>query len=337
MVTASLLAALCLLLVIGFNESARGGVEVPTWADFFGSRQYRRFLELVEDYFVEHRIPFRMLEGVVSLPSQGNGSVGLGLTNLAQACHQVEQDDWPILIWEHFDQIVISLEETRALRSEMEDFEKIRHRLLAQIWPDETLESIGPESVIHRVHLRDTVTVLAVDSPTSLVSVSAENARQWGLSESELFHIGLQNVREQYPPKITLHGFNQTPILLLTSSHICLPANALLLPKYQRCMGMYGCLLGLPHRQVILCHPIDDGQLLPAVGMMLNALPKMYQQGPWSISPNLYWYHDGRFTNLPYESGNTVRFMPPAEFIDLLQSLSGDELEDEYPYEPDTE
>lgn len=330
MATAFLLAAVCVLLAMRFNESAPDRLEVPIWADFFGPGQFLRFLDLVQDYFRNRHIQFTMLDGVVSLPSLGDGGkVGLGLTNIAQACHQMDETDWPALIGEHFDHIVLSLQETRSLKDKMGDFEQIRSRLLVQVWPEETLETVGPENIVHHVHLRDTASILAIDSPMSLMSVSVEHAKKWGQSTEELFRIGLQNVLEKHPPQVSPYELGETPIMLMTGQHICLPANVLLLRHYPGCLGRYGSLLGLPHREVILCHPIDDEKVLPALGMMLNALPKMYQEGPWSISPNLYWFHNGRFTNLPYESGNTVRFMPPPEFVDLLQEVAGPEMDAE--------
>jgi hypothetical protein len=52
----------------------------------------------------------------------------------------------------------------------------------------------------------------------------------------------------------------------------------------------------------------------------------MEREGPGSITPNLYWYRDGRFTLLPYEIANKqFNFRPPDELVDLMNQLAADE------------
>ena len=49
----------------------------------------------------------------------------------------------------------------------------------------------------------------------------------------------------------------------------------------------------------------------------------MHHDGPGSLSPYLYWYHDGEFTVLPYESeDDALTFVPPDEFVDVMDELT---------------
>jgi hypothetical protein len=48
----------------------------------------------------------------------------------------------------------------------------------------------------------------------------------------------------------------------------------------------------------------------------------MFEQGPGSISPDLYWWREGSVTLLPSQfDGSNIQFMPPDEFVQALNAL----------------
>jgi hypothetical protein len=60
-----------------------------------------------------------------------------------------------------------------------------------------------------------------------------------------------------------------------------------------------------------------------AVQTMLQVGMNAYQEGPGSLSPDLYWWHRGALTLLPSSIDRKgVQFFPPDAFVELLNSLS---------------
>lgn len=48
----------------------------------------------------------------------------------------------------------------------------------------------------------------------------------------------------------------------------------------------------------------------------------MNQEGPGSLSKNVFWYNENKLTNLPYELENgKLKFIPPNSFVEMLNSL----------------
>jgi hypothetical protein len=48
----------------------------------------------------------------------------------------------------------------------------------------------------------------------------------------------------------------------------------------------------------------------------------MYNEGPGSISNNLFWYYKGQYINLPYKKeAGKLHFFPPEAFLTMLNNL----------------
>ena len=84
-----------------------------------------------------------------------------------------------------------------------------------------------------------------------------------------------------------------------------------------------GVLLALPHRHAILLHRITDLSVIHAVNSMIPIARGMFEEGPGSLSPNLYWWQGGKITYLPaVVTDDKLNFYPPDEFVDMMNSLS---------------
>jgi hypothetical protein len=52
----------------------------------------------------------------------------------------------------------------------------------------------------------------------------------------------------------------------------------------------------------------------------------MYAEGPGSVTPEVFWWHDGALTPLGARlDGRTFVVAPPQAFVDLLEELGEDE------------
>ena len=97
---------------------------------------------------------------------------------------------------------------------------------------------------------------------------------------------------------------------------------ALMLDQLDGATSPNGTLVAIPHRHMLLFHSIHTADAIFAVQHLGVLAVNLDQQGPGSISPNLFWYRDGRFVNLPFRlEGDTFNFRPPDEFMKMLNGL----------------
>jgi len=311
--------------------------EAPSWANFFSADEYNRFIDLIERYFREKKLRYRLGDGVVFLEQTQRGdNHQLGLFNLAQLCARHSADDWNGIITDHFQTMEKSQREQHVLEERLTDFERVEELLSIRLWPEDYLGQIDSEKIIHRVDLPGTISALVFDLPSSIRNVTPEEAETWGKSHEELFAIALEQVRENcIPDKSDQQLSPQVAVRLLSDESFFVASHALLLDDYHsECVGGFGSLVGIPHRHVLLAYPIEDLNVVPAINLLIPILVGMEREGPGSISPRLYWYRHGEFTDLPYSiKDRSLNFFPPTEFVELLNLLGegeiGGEEEDE--------
>ncbi len=76
----------------------------------------------------------------------------------------------------------------------MTDFSKIRDRLVIRLMERENIPDWS--GLVTRVDLPLVPTYLALDLPSSIRSLHPEEVARWGVSNEELFAIGLQNAQQ---------------------------------------------------------------------------------------------------------------------------------------------
>jgi len=95
--------------------------------------------------------------------------------------------------------------------------------------------------------------------------------------------------------------------------------------NYPQVLGAKGTLVGIPHRHAVFLYPIETLEVVTACNILIPVISSMYHDGPGSISNNLFWYYNGEFITLPFEIGEKeLKFFPPEEFVDILNTLSED-------------
>ena len=52
----------------------------------------------------------------------------------------------------------------------------------------------------------------------------------------------------------------------------------------------------------------------------------MFLKGPGSLTPELFWFYEGKFEVLPViEKEDGLTFVPPPKFVDILNQLKAPE------------
>ena len=300
---------------------------LPVWARPLGKQGYRSFLSLIESYFANRHINVAIddEEGLVK-PDLTNFpySSTFGLQNIAQICQQADRDEWRDLITAHFDSIFEVKDEDNALRVQLDDFHKVKPQLRARLYPVDIVNHTT--EIVQRAGPEGTLEVLALDLPTTVRTVSSSEINGWGLDADDLFSIGRQNLRATSKLKPnTIQLEPGTSLTVYTGDPFYAASHALIIDDYVPPANQHGVLVGVPKRDILIVHPIQNIGAMEAAGAMLQVIVGMHRDGPGSISPNLYWYHEGEYTVLPYElEDQSLRFLPPDDFAELLDELGED-------------
>jgi hypothetical protein len=290
---------------------------VPEWAAFLSPDDYAAFRTALQAELtaqgLAHRLDARA--GTVTIPREGEPAQ-LGLQNLAQVCGQVAREEWPAVIRRHLEIILVgSPASTELLDALAGDYERAREVLKVRLYP----AGYGGEvPLVSEPVADDLVAVLVYDLPDSIATVHGDHADGWGVSRHDLIQTGLRNVLaagrlSAEPLKIdggiTLFSYGDTANYYAAS-------HALLLHEYLDPQPELGALVSVPHRHLMLVHPIVDQRLLGALNAFLVITPELFEEGPGSITPSIYWHHHGHFTRLPYErkKDRKVTFFPPLAF-----------------------
>ncbi|MDL2284805.1 hypothetical protein LJC19_06665 [Oxalobacter sp. OttesenSCG-928-P03] len=301
--------------------------EIPEWASFFTQEEYTAFLAGVDQYFRDMAVTYTLEDGIIEVDPNEFRFSKLGLSNVAQLCKQDSPENYAKIITEHFTAMLRALEFDRAFDEDVADFEKVRQYLGVRLYNQEYMTYIGGLDdedgvVVERYEAEDVFAVLVFDLPDAIRNVSPSHVADWGISEDELFRIGIANIRENYPMNITQEDMGEFNIWFVNNNHFFTANIIYELNDRPELIGSRGSLIGLPHRHSALIYPIEDLGVVAAIQGMVPALYSMNQEGPGPLTPNLFWYRDGVLTHLPHEvRDEKLHFLPPDSFMAMLGEM----------------
>lgn len=313
-----------------FRRILRGeSGKAPDWASFFSASDYNRFTEIVHDYFRARGDEIDIVDGGFDYSFDGEMNVQLGLHNLSQVCHASDRSDWREIIENHFNTFEHSERERLELEANIGDFNKVRDMIVVRLYPVGFLEFKKDDdghNWMAREDIPGIISVLAFDLPSCVRSVTREETAAWNRSDDELFRIGLQNTRALQEAvqidRLDLENANYLHVIggesFMTATH------ALLLHDKPDLLGTHGAWVAVPHRHMVVVHPIEDLSSMMVLHQMTGLAAGMYEEGPGSISPCVYWYSDHKeWYMVPVEiTEEGLRVSPPEEVVEMLNQLS---------------
>jgi hypothetical protein len=250
----------------------------------------------------------------------------LGLQNVAQICASLPRTEWSETIHDHFESIFTIDRESEELARRAENFDDVRHLLRIRIFDRQVPQ--GPPNDPKKPVLvgfplaDDLLAAFVFDLPSAMRSVAHDERRSWDIGDDDLRDIAVQNLALDPPPQ---QAVVPTPdgiaVRVLSGSSLYTASHVLTLPEL---VGEhpYGAVVALPNRHAVLVHLVESLSVLPAVNAMLGATRGLYRDGPGSISMDLYWVHNHKWTRLPFVvQDRTVVFAPPPSFVALLERL----------------
>jgi len=294
------------------------------WAEFMTDEEYRTFSGQVLNYWrTRGRWPL-IADGELMLEDSDGKSNVFGLANLARLCGDAVQGEWTALISGHFEALEEGLAEQES--TDLTDFESVKKYLAVRIYDAAYAERLEGRAIT-RVDLGGTVTMLVLDLPTTIRTLASDDVKEWGKSVDELLEIGLNNVLAKYESEWQTEQVeldSDFEVSLLSAPDFYVTTAALAFDKFPEMSGVFGAIIGIPHRHALIALPLEGLAGMRSVGSLIPVILGMYREGPGSISPWLYWWRAGEILPLPVEmKGDTVEFSPPAAFIELMNDLSG--------------
>ena len=296
---------------------------VPAWASFFKENEYSEFLNAIDGYFVKQNMKYTIGDGIIEVEANDSGFDKLGLANLAQNCKLNGVKRYKNLVSEHFDCMARANKYQSEFELMVNDFDKIKEFIGVRLYPKEYVSTLGRELTIGKDFAGDIYAMLVFDLPDSVINVQPKQADKWGKSKSALFELGLQNIKNKYPLDISQQQFDDFALWYVHGNHFFTPNIVFDLANRKELIGSKGALIGIPHRHSVLIFPIENINVAKAINRLIPAIYGMNQEGPGSVSNNLFWYKDGEFENLPYKiEADKIQFYPTDNFAELLSGLN---------------
>lgn len=311
---------------MGFLKRFVGGGETPEagpdWARPMSRDDTTTFLEAVGAELDRRRLTFAIGEGMVRIERNGRGS-DYGLTNLAQVCHQAGRDRWAATIAGHFDNMFAAEDASAAVEEAGTDLDAVRAMLKVRLFPDADLGGMDPMLPVSWEYAPGIVAAFVYDLPTTVSSVNVEHINGWGRSREELLAIALDNVRADTVESQAITDAGASAAIACFADHFFAASHAFLLGDMLPAEAPHGAVFAVPHRHALLYAPIVDLGIVESINRLIPTANSLFEQGPGSISPGLYWWRDGAVTLLPSQvEGNRVQVAPPDEFVQVLNGLA---------------
>lgn len=230
----------------------------------------------------------------------------IGMRNLRQLARQLPRDDWPALVADHVGTIITAVEEPLDLR----DFELVCGLLRARVYPAEA----NPGRLVSRPFAPGLIEAIVADTPTTVRTVVADDVLGWPVTEGELFDLAREGVRADGPLECDV--IDETGIHVLEGQTFYAATHLAWLDSYLD-PGPYGVLAVAPTRSLLAACQIRKESAVVAAERLVGFANNAYEEGPGSLSRELFWSRDARLTPLKtrFDGG---RLVLPEDFRSFL-------------------
>lgn len=274
----------------------------------------------VERYFSMQNKDLEFNKKNLSFSIQGTKEI-YGLENLFQQMSSASTNEWQDIIKNHFDYIERGNRYQKEFEKKRSNFSNIKDLLAVKLWPEDYIAA-HIQDAVYQDFSEGIKAVVAFDLPDTISQITKEDLKNWGKTEKEIFDIALRNTKKK---KVTIEDVDlgeSVFIKVIESESGFASSNVLFIDEYKECIGKYGALIGVPTGLALICYPINDLKVVKTINNFIMINNGAFQRGPYSLTSDLFWYHEGEYIKLPYNiDGKTLNFTPPDDFIEMLNSL----------------
>lgn len=292
---------------------------LPDWVPFDDLETYRAFLAVVHRVLESQGREHTISDGLVVMAEPDGGEHQLGLRNLAQVCHQLDESDWPQIVARHFQQMLDG-EDGRLVAEYGTDFEFAAPKLRLRLYARDAMEDLP--AVGFEVS-DDLWAAVVLDMPDTVCTVTTDMRAAWRMTDRELFQMARQNVLRHEAAEWGQVQVEGATIEVCAGDSFFTASHALSLAAHVE-LPPLGALVGVPSRHYLYVHRIRDLGVVKAINALLPQLRMRHVEGPGSISDQLYWWFEGELIRLPSElREGGMAFHPPRRFVEtVLEKLA---------------
>jgi hypothetical protein len=286
----------------------------PEIMHFMTASDYRVFCDKVEQQLKQLGQAYNLDRREGSYGLQSKPGMHLGLANLAQLCNQLPKAEWDESINQHIRSLLSQSPDGSAPTT----FQDAKTGMKVRLAP---LDFNVPLDILVTCPMSDSFhTYFAHDLPNSVESLKAETFQSWNVSRRELWDLALKNIWEQDPVSHETIAFGDSNLELLAADSLFAASHLFMLERHFPDAPKAGLIVAVPNRHAILCKRLEAVDSMQALGGMKFLATKMFEDGPGSISPEVFWWRPGRLEKLEVTlSDRGVDFTPTQEFIDLWE------------------
>ncbi len=287
------------------------------------------FEELVEGYFRKLGLEAQVDEVVVLVRDAAGRVERYDVAPLRARCERVPEADWPELVEHAF----ASMRRAREAQEEAEGrgFSEARELLGVMLVSEEDLPPERRAYTIWRQDLPGLLSLVVWRLRDRSEPVVLSQVERWGVPAGQVMAAARANLRRLRPPVERITLVQGVEALRLLGEGDFVASQALLVGEEPGWSGRYGALVALPRRGALVVCPLGrlPGGAVAAAGAVMSLILRIHEMGaagPAPLVPNLYWYHERRFSNLPYtleekDGRPHIDFQPPAPFAAALGAL----------------
>lgn len=311
-------------LISQFKDCS-GNITIPKWSSITSQQDFVYFLEVLDEYFASKNLTPTIDDGYITLKEEQYKSSRFGLDNITKLCSLENKDVYSNYIANHFDALFRSADEMNDFESQASDFETVKPFLGVRIQEEEYLEQITRKNLVYKDLGCGLYAVLVYDLGEAIKSVNPDDIKNWGLTIDELIAIGQENIINRYDIEISAFETHHQDLYAIETEHFY-GANIILnLEGSTGLIGKHGTILSLPNRHTTILFPINSDKLDDLKEVMNELIPltnRVFEEGPGSISRDLYWFTNSGIHCLKISIGDnklTIDF--PKVFSEMIQYL----------------
>lgn len=301
----------------------------PELARLFKSPQrLATFEKHVRLYFERRDIAHTIEDGTVYLAMDGR-PLQYGLDNIAQACASADDQEMAALIADHFDTIERTAAAEKRIEADIDNFEQVRSRIVVLLYPSGGLPDAT--TCVRREHIPGIEAFLGLDLGESLRTVDRNTVNVWGRPSDELFELAFSNAAARARPDNPVDVGGDGRVVILHDASILGAARTIAEMGFPDRHGPYGALISIPTKHLTILAPFTGSETLELIGPVMRMASSSFDEGPRSLSPNVYWLHQGKWLPIPYRiTRGQIDINPPQELAELIGSLqAGNDVGDE--------
>lgn len=287
------------------------------------------FTAAVEKYFQERGLEAKVKDEAVVVRDGAGEMTRYEVVGLRARCARVPDSDWPELIERAFDNTLRSPQGLEGV--EGRSYAESRKLLAVMLLGEEELSAEEWAASVYGENLPGLRSLVVWRMPEDTSPLTREQLERWGKPAEEVLAAARANLQRLKPEAERVKLVRGMEALCLQGYDEFVASQALRMAEEPEWSGPYGALVALPRRGALFVCPLHatPGGAVAVAGAVVSLIVRcdsMRPEGPAPLKPRLYWYHEGRFTRLPYtletkHGKPVVGFRPPRKFAAALVAL----------------